>query len=397
VQRDGDSVVCFHVPEVPSVGYRVFSLGEERAEAAAGPWQADGCRLEGPFYAVEASPITGGIVSLRDKVRGRELVDPDSAYHLNQALYLSGEVEHTPRRATVEVGSCGPVYAELIVTAQLKNTQVTTTITLYSQIDRVDIRNEVEKTPTSEKQEFDFIFPFHVPQARLHIEAPGVILAPKDDFRPGAGQAVNAVRHFVDLSGDEYGVTLAQADSGLVEFGHRTTSDDPLTTDAGNGTVLALAMENCIDWHEAIRDQAGVSRFVFRFSLRGHAGGFDPVRAVRFGWEDNNELATLAVDGGQEGALPCGSHSFLSVGPDNVVLTSLKVAEECGLIVRLWECGGSDAEATLRTSGLGVLRSANRTDLLEVDAEPLELGESGATICVPARSIRSARLVVAGG
>ena len=394
VVEDGDSVLCFEAPAVPSVGYRVFSLGEEKSDLARGPWQAGGCRLEGPFYAVEVSPITGGITSLRDKLRGRELVNRGSPYHLNQALYLSEEVEHTPRSASVRLGSCGPVFAELIVSAELKNTQVTTTITLYSHIDRVDVRNEVEKIPSSERQEFDFAFPFLVPDGRFRFEAPGVILAPEADMRPGAGQAVNAVRHFVDVSSDEYGVTLSQADSGLVEFGHRTTAEDPLAPDTSGSTVLALAMENNIDWHEAIRDQAGASSFVFRFSLRGHSGGFDPVNAVRFGWEDNNELVAIALDGEKSGDLPPGSHSFLSVEPDNVVLTGVKVAEERGLIVRLWECSGHNAEAAVNPTGLGALRAASQTDLLETDTEALAVGQGGTRISVPARGIMSARLVL---
>gem|GEM_PF-647019 len=400
-EEDGQPVLWFEARDVPPIGYRVFANRKSQISARHSPfairhspdWKTADSRLEGPFYAVEVSPTTGGIVSLYDKVRGKELVDPDSSYHLNQCLYLSQGVEHTPHAASVESGPCGPLFGQLIVRAALKNTAVTTTITLYANLDRVDIRNEVEKLPTVEKQELDFAFPFQVPHRQYRFEAPGAIVAPGVDQRPGAGQAVTAVRHFVDVFNDEFGVTLSQADSGLIEFGHRTTAEDPLEPDPGNSTVLALALENCLDWHEAVRDQAGVTRFVFRYSLRGHGGGFDPLAAMRFGWEDNNELLSVTLPDGQEGDLPPDKHAFLEVAPDNVVTTSFKVAEEEGLIVRLWECAGRDTPAVVRVSGLGSLRAARQTDLLERDVEPLPTTAEEAHVRVRARGLATVRLL----
>jgi alpha-mannosidase len=398
-EENGQPILYFQSPDVPSVGYRVFDVwpGEGNPPAQPGTWKAEGHKLEGPFYSVEVSPITGGIVSLYDKVRGKELVNPDSPYHLNQCLYWSDGTEHTPQAARVEIGPCGLVFGQLVVRAALKNTRVTTTITLYAYVDRVDIENEVEKEPTIEKQELDFAFPLRIPDREYRFEAPGAIITPGVDQRAGAGQAVTAVRHFVDVFNDEFGVTLSQADSGLVEFGHRTTAEDPLAPDPTNSTVLALALENCIDWHESIRDQAGASHFVFRYSLRGHAGGFDPAAAVRFGWEDNNELLGRPIGEGArgQGDLPPSVHSFLSVTPDNVIVTAFKVAEEEGLIVRLWECAGRDTEAVVRVSGLGALRGIWLTDLLERDEKPLPVADGQVTIRIPARGLVAIRLLLA--
>ena len=393
VQEGGQTALYFEARDVPSVGYRVFAV-QPGDQPESQVWKAKGNRLEGPFYAVEVSPVTGGIVSLYDKTQGRELVDAASSYHLNQCLYLSDGVEHTPQSATVESGPCGPVFGRLSVRAALKNTTVTTTITLYANLDRVDIRNEVEKLPTSEKQELDFAFPFQVPGRHYRFEAPGAVVTPGAEQRPGAGQAVTAVRHFVDVFNDEFGVTLSQADSGFVEFGHRTTAEDPLEPDPANSTVLALALQNCIDWHEAVRDQAGVTHFVFRYSLRGHGGGFDAAAAVRFGWEDNNELLAATLPAGQPGGLPGDAHSFAQVTPDNVVLAGLKVAEEDGLIARLWECAGQDTTAEVSIPGLGAPQRVWQTDLLERDGAALTVIDGGAALAVRARGLTAVRLVL---
>jgi alpha-mannosidase len=395
-QPDGDTL-RIEARDVPAVGYRVLEVRESGAPPSSEPdaWKASAHRLEGRFYAVEVSPVTGGIVSLYDKVRGQELVDSDSPYHANQCLYLSDGIEHTPQAATVEVEEGGAVFGRLIVRAGLKNTQMTTTITLYTHIDRIDIRNEVSKQATTEKQELHFAFPFDVPGHRYRLEAPGAIIDPSEDLRPGAGQAYNAVRHFVDVFNDDFGITLSSIDSGLVEFGHRTTLEDPVAPDPENSTVLALVMDNVIDWNESIRDQAGVNEFVFRFSLRSHDGGFDPVAAVRSGWEANDELEAVSLSTGQkaEDGLPPDVHRFLKLAPDNVILTSMKVAEEEGLIIRLWECAGQDTVATVEPSGLGSLREAQATDLLERTTGTLSVGNGQVEVPVSALGLSTIRLL----
>ncbi len=393
-EEQGQPVLWFEARDVPSIGYRTFSI-EPASEPAipASPFLVGPNRLEGPFYALEVSPVTGGIVSLYDKVRGRELVDPRSPYHLNQCLYLSEGVEHTPRTADVTAGPCGPLFARLAVRAALKNTRLTTTITLYANLDRVDITNELDKVPTAEKQELDFVFPFQVPQRQYRLEAPGSIIDPERDLLPGAGHAAYPVRHFVDVFNAEFGVTLSQADSGIVELGHRTTAEDPLGPDPTNSTVLAMALDNIMDWNEANRNQGGQSHFVFRYSLRGHGPGFDPVAAVRFGWEDNNPLEAIQLPAGQAGELPAAAHSFLQVAPDSAILTTFKVAEEEGLIARVWECAGTAREATLTVSGLGAVQGACQTDLLERDSHALAVQDSRVTVPVRRRGLATVRLM----
>ena len=235
----------FLARSVPSVGYRVFGLKDgEPGNLLQNPWKQSPNRLEGPFYAVEVSPTTGGIISLYDRVRGKELVDPASPYHLNQCLYfsdghvdpgtnypllhapkVSGGNEFTPSAAEAELGPMGPVSASLLVITEVKGIRIKTTITLYASLDRLDICNEVDKTPSYEKQELDFAFPFNVPGRTYHYETPAAIIHTGKDHLPGAGLGTAVLRHFIDVSNDQYGVTLSQADSFVVEFGHRTTTE----------------------------------------------------------------------------------------------------------------------------------------------------------------------------
>jgi len=80
------------------------------------------------------------------------------------------------------------------------------------------------------------------------------------------------------------------------------------------------------------------------------------------------------------------------VTPENIVVTCLKVAEEEGLIVRLWECAGRDTLAALHSAGLGTLRAAWLTDLLERDVHKLDITADGVAVPLRAYSLATVRL-----
>ncbi len=410
--ENGKKRVAVQANSMPSVGYRVFELQRKKNEPThASIWSRASNRLEGPFYSVEVDPGTGGISSLYDKVRGKELVDKTSPYHINQCVHFSdgmlepagsypllhppkasGGKEYTANAASVTAGPAGPVFASLLVQAEIGSLRIRTTLTLYAEFDRVDIRNEVEKPPRSERQELDFYFPFNIPGGAYHYEAPGAIIKAGKDHLPGAGLNHAVTRHFVDVSNEEYGVILSQADSFVIEFGHRTTTEDPQEIDPTNSTILVHALGNIYDSSEAIRDQGGDSHFIFRFSLQGHSEGFDPVKAVHFSWEENNELLTTEVKGGAAGILPADSCSFIATTPANAILTTLKPAEENGLIARVWECAGSSDPVKVVTTGKLALKAAVMTDHLEHDQSPLSIQAGYLLVPVQPRGINTLRL-----
>jgi hypothetical protein len=418
VEEGDKKKLCFLARGVPSLGYRTYSF-----ERQAQPPGVDNRMtvqaniLEGPFYRLEIDPATGAVRSLFDKIRQRELVDPESVYGLNEPVYhsvgkaspkpfsyqlfqgldTSETQEYRARLVSLAAGSRGPVLGELVVHTAIPNPaageiRFTTSYRLYADLDRLDICNQVDKPVSSEKQELDFVFPFNVPKRQYRYEAPGAVITPGEEQRPGSGQAVTALRHFVDVFNADFGVTLSMADSGLVEFGHRTTGEDPLSPDPSNSTLLAVALENCFDWNEAIRDQGGVRNFTFRFSLRGHAGGFDPLEAVHFAGEDNNELVTKLLPPGQKGDLPSGAHSFVSVSPANLILTGCKPAEQQGLAIRIWNLAGQETQAVVDASGLGQLKEALRTDLLESEMGEAKIEDGKACLPVSGRGFAAARL-----
>lgn len=384
----------FAATELPPAGYRVYTLRTDAVlqDSTDEIWKFNENSLEGERYRIEISPKTGGVIRLYDKNLGLELIDTHSPYHLNQLVYWSENGEYSPVQANIHPGPAGVCFAQLIVETHVQQIKCKTTYTLYPHVDRIDICNELEKEPSSERQEIDFVFPFRAPGCEAVYEAPGAVIRPGLDHLKGAGHNLYPIRHFVEIFTPEYGITLSQRESFLVEFGHRTTFEDPTQPDLSGGTLFIPVIENVIDSQECIRDQGGCRHFKFRFSIQCHAGRFDPLKAIRFGSESCSDLLIIPVTGNGNASLPPDEHSFIRVSPDHVLLAYLKLAEEDGLIARLWECQGKPTQASLALSELYKLHSAQATDLLEIDQASLNVSNNQIHLPVKGYGISSIRL-----
>lgn len=397
------------LPEIPSVGYRTIKINEYCGGAVDTPFRYYENGFEGPYYRIEFSPRTGGIIHLFDKVRMKELVNPESGYHINQLVYFVGGPidpnraypllhppkvdqgkEQTPANATVTAGKSGPLFAEMVVTTEIEGIRLKSTVRIYADFDRIDIRNEVHKEVSTERQQMDFVFPLQIPDREYRLEQPGVIVDPEREMLPGAGLSAGVVRHFVDVFNSEHGVTLTLHDSFAIQFGRRTTTEDPQRID-DSATIYALALGNIYDANEAIHDQAGARDFIFRFSISGHVGGFNAEGAVRRSWEAVFPLEVVHIADSNDGSLPPAS-DFLSISPANVLLAGCKPAEDGddGLVARLWEVGQLDCSAQITANIPRKLQRMVRIDHLERKQAPSVDGVT--RIPVKARGVISTKL-----
>ncbi len=387
--------VTFVAPEVPSFGYRGFLV---RPGPASAPWpKAEPAEplLENGFFRLVVDSTTGGLRSLWDKAAGRELVAAGADFSLNQYLHFSDGTLHLPQLSSVAVRR-GPVASCLIAEAAGLRARVRTTYTLYRDLPRLDILNELTKEPSSELQAGWFLFPFGVAGGQYHCDGPAAILRPGleaegGDLLPGAGRTCVAVQSFLAVANAEHGVILATPDANLFQFGEGVLANPLADSDPRSPLALSLAMHNFTRNDRAV-DQGGQARFAFRYSVLPVGGPFQAGAAVRFAREAALPLPAAWASAGASGALSPAGASLLFVQPDSVIVTGLKVAEDGqGWILRLWECEGQATEAVVEASALGVTR-AWRCDLLERNQETLEVAGGTVRLAVPARGLRALRL-----
>jgi alpha-mannosidase len=88
---------------------------------------------------------------------------------------------------------------------------------------------------------------------------------------------------------------------------------------------------------------------VIAYSLYPHRSDFGDALTARKAYEFNYPLTTF-TEPTHTGSLPKG-HSFLSIDPDNMIVTVLKKAEDSdSRVLRFYETSGKDSEATIHTA-----------------------------------------------
>jgi len=374
VEEEGRTMLYFVPPPVAPFGFETLRLTEQAAGASTEGVRGAAWELEGPYYKVRVDRTTGGLASVFHKAAGRELVQPGAGRSVGQTLYWDGQ-ERPLSHVQSELAAAGPVLGRLRITGRIGEMLVTTLVTAYAELDRLDFDVRVRKPPGSSQERLTHVFPIASPGAVERIETPGAVvrpyLWPAGDLLDGADQRRFAVQGFVDVSLPAGpGVTIAPLEAYV------------LRRDLGPVTFEALGNDQ--NYREVVRDQDGVSEFRFRYALRAHAAGYEGPAA--FIWSRSVKTPLLVGRGqGRDRRLP-----VVQVDPQRAVATCLKPADERGFILRLWETAGKTGPVTLGVSGY---RQAVRTDLLERDLERLALTGGRVTVSLPAHGFAAVRLL----
>jgi Glycosyl hydrolases family 38 N-terminal domain/Glycosyl hydrolases family 38 C-terminal domain/Glycosyl hydrolases family 38 C-terminal beta sandwich domain len=409
-----DGTVMFIAADVPSLGYKTYSVRSSRHKEALadqspmanGQSQIDqslltsaATRLENKHYRVAFDPSTGAITSIRDKQLDVELVDQSAPQKFNEYLYERYETAQARTSKWYRVQSAqvavtrGPVADILSVRASpVGAEQIEQTMLLYHDLKRIDFVLELLKAPSGRtcripnasvlnKESVYVALPFAVPDFRFHHELPGAVAEPIRDQFDGSCTAYYAARHFADVANNRYGVTVSCRDSSLFEYGHPRSCLIPGGLESqfertmqypANSRMYLYLMDNMFDVN--IRwDQQGPARF--EWSMRSHAGGWQEGKADQFGWDVLNPLVARVSEGKKKGKLGA-SGSFVRIDKPNVVCSTIKPAEGSGLgfIARFNETQGVETTATITLPFLGrETYIAVETDLLENHKPPTPL------------------------
>jgi hypothetical protein len=378
IVREGqDRVLYFVTPQVPAFSFRQFRaranddspLPSQQGDAGAGRLSASAAGLESPFYRLSTDARTGAVASLIHKASGRELCVP-GPQGLCQTVFFDGR-EHTLENVKSEVVAEGPVLARMKVTGTVEGIDVTNLVTVYAELDQVDLDLRVHKPVTTKEQRLCHVFPVVLVGANddspLRIETPGAVICPRPqpqgDLLPGADTRRFAVQGFVDVSApDGSGITIAPLDAFALRL------------DLAALTFEALGNDQ--NYREVTQDQDGVTEFRFRYVLRGHTGGYRNAETIA--WSRSVATPLLSVPGrvrrGNPPWLPApGTEERADTGacpyvdPSRAIVTCLKPADgdsAGGFILRLWETAGKPEPIRV---GLTGYRKAVQTDLLERD------------------------------
>lgn len=411
---DEHGVAYFVARDIPSFGYKTFTIttapGEPQSTLGA---SSSSRQTSNSRYRIKLRQ-DGSIESLFDVKAGTEIVNDKGEQPFNSLLRVEGSVASTLPRPLDPVIAIrqGKTLTEISITRP-RSLYSTTTIRLYSDLERVDITNTLDGTKlpfpggnSNWSDSYYFAFPFALNKENLKVMRGGQkwFDTLPDDYLPGARNDSITTQHVVGLTNGANSALLAHRQAfhfsyaGFVnskvlaqgapkEFPAMYTGKFPLP----EATIYSRALRHTeqADTHDlgvvnmtTVEPGLGFEH-VFDYAIRS-GRAWDAVNAWRFGAEFNLPLrATYVVTP----PLP-QTTSFFGINADNVQIVTVKTISDTVIhgevsatpldpqqnkvfIVRLQEFAGRQANVQLTLPVK--IKSAAKVNLTE-DVEIEKIG-----------------------
>jgi hypothetical protein len=305
-------------------------------------------------------------------------------------LYVPGRdpaAAQSVRGATVVVEDKGPLVATLRVESDAPGgTKLVRLVQLVAGSDTLLVTATLDKQRVRTKESAHFALPFVIPDGVVRLDEGEALVEPERNQLPGSCRDFVGVHSTVDISGRDYGVSLATLDAPLIELGAMTDERQNASrvrswrehVVAGT-TLYAYLLNNY--WHTNYKaDQEGPLRF--RFALQPH-GVFDVVSLRRFSDEQDQPLLVVPSTPATAPLLA----PFAIAGSRVVVTLIAAVDAGKALLIRLYNPAAAEAEATIRPFVSGVRFFA-------ADSQGNAEGSIGSTITLPPFATRMVRFEV---
>jgi alpha-mannosidase len=403
--------VWFVADAVPSLGYRSYALKAQPsgsgngappavgAQAPAGAAIVSGTTISNGILEVTVDPASGWVKSVVDKRSGREALAGDG----NRLQLLEDQpkawdawnvgltgVEFPTRLVSVEAVESGPVRATIRVTREYQkpgtkkdyptvdfpSSFFTQDVSLYAGLDYVEFRTDADWW--EEKTMVKVAFPVAVRDTAATFEIPYGSIRRSTLWRDNADSAKVEVpaQRWADLSQADYGVSLLNR----AKYGYDVKDN-----------VMRLSLLRSPKWPDPTADRG---KHEMEYALYPHAGGWKDANTVRRGYEFNNPLIAVGGAGAAAGAAKptlASSGSFIRLEPENLVLVSVKKAEDSDAwIVQWYEAEGKETEAVLTLPAAP--KSAVVSDFLEGDRGPAAITGKTIRLATKASGMRTVKI-----
>ena len=360
---------------VPSMGYQIVHAVAGR-QPFASDLKTDGLSLENAALRVTIDKATGCITSLFDKASNFETLAQGGCGNELQAFkdlpkqfdawnIDPGTLDAPPALLhmvdSVQLIEKGPLRSVVRVTRSWRKSKFVQDIQLYAGADQVNIVNDID---------------WHEDHILLKAAFPLSSTSAKATYEIPYGSIQRSTAHNNSWEKAQFEVpALRWADLGDDKHGLSLINESKYGYDA-RGNVLRLSLLRSPTWPDPVADRGHQH---FSFALRPHAGDWKQALTVRHGYEYNYALTAMQV-AQHAGQLP-PSHSFVTVEPENVVLTAMKKAEDGNaLMLHMYEWAGKASQVDVAMPAGAT--SATVTNLMEKAQGPA-LAVAGGHVRVP--------------
>ena len=367
MKKDDFHYITFFAKGISSVGYKSFWLIPAENRIRTPLELSNSLTLENEFLRVSVNSETGDLDSIFDKQNQQEVlsisgsrlqmfrdegqywdawnIDPNYASHALSSLELVEIKVGQTNFSNMMYGQGRTFRSQVSVTRQIGNSRFIQTYILEQSSPMLEIHNFVS---WQERHVLAKVaFPLNIESNVATYEIAGGSIDRTTIPQTEAEKAKWEVPalHWADLSDENYGVSI------LSESKHGF--------DCKSNQIRLTLLRGS----EFPDPEADLGQHTFSYAIYPHAGTWKEAQTVRKAEEFCNPLQAIVLDQIPEnGALP-PVHSFLDLGSDNLILSSLKQSEDNPdeYILRCYECHGEPAELNLR----GDFEIIESVDLLE--------------------------------
>lgn len=332
LQYLSDSSIIFFAEDVPSLGFKTFRLIYVDSVLPT-IHTINNLTLENSFYKVEINSSNSGINSLYDKIFSKELTKGDGKF--NQYIYNGSTV---PTSVQVISSDSGEVLQSIKIRGNVTGSNwIEKEIILYNQTKRIDFYNKYDKLPTTSLESIDFNFNFNISAPQLHYEIPFGYVKLFDDELSGFRSNHYAAQRWMNISSqsENYSSILATQNASINAY-----------PSGFNGDVRMLISYN--DANSAYR--AGVGELEMNFALTSNQQQFVSSLDYKFSYEFNNPLIGRVISKNQIGTINKNSFSFLETNSNDILISTIKKANDDAFIIRLFNTSSTQLQSTLNFS-----------------------------------------------
>ena len=366
VQQTADGAIAY-VKGLPSKGYKSFTTCD--AEAVSAFERKDEYHLETPFYSLTLDE-NGHFTSIFDKENDREVLKAGKAgnmlrlYEDKPIYYDNWDIDMYYTEKSWEVNDLvsmkwvdGPVRTTLELTWNCSQSVICQKIHFYADTRRIDFETVADWKEHQHLLKAEFPVDIHSDEATFEVQFGNVTRKVHTNTSWEKARFESCAQKWMDFSEGNYGVSLLND----CKYGHSV-----------NDGTIGLTLIKC---GVEPNPNADVEMHNFTYSLYPHCGTWKQAGTVKEAYNVNQPA--YAVLGGEEGKC----YSFASVSHDNVILETVKQAENGeGTVLRFYECQNARTKATITVPN--EYTKAYATNLLEQVEQELAVVDGKVTFTI---------------
>lgn len=290
VQKLSDSTAVFIAENVPAFGSKNYSLKEETIPYTKTATFANN-RLTSDNVSVSIDENSGAISQLI--FGGKNFVDNAKLKGLNQYFYVKGRNPLNILgidKVKIKLKEDGPVISSILVESSAPGCEsLSREIQLIKPLGIIKIINTIDKQNIYDQEGLHFAFPFNIPDGQMRYDLAFSVARPDADQLQGSCKNYLTLENYLDISNQDYGVTVALIDAPLFEIGDITT-DAPaygwIESLKKSQTFYSYVMNNYWETNYCASQQG---KTIFTYLIKPHER-FDGLAAEKFGNEQMHML-----------------------------------------------------------------------------------------------------------